>query len=279
MTETEWLTSVDPVAMLAWARGYVNVQSDYRRNAKISDRKLRLFACACCRAVWDEVACSACGGKGSGGSLLRPWDCPACDGAGCVGGLTNPRSRRAVEVAERFADGEATEEELRTARLPDSRYRVPLGTPLSLNYDLNVLAGWCADHNPIWGIGQPYGFLPAVLSPATQSALLRDVVGNPFRVLDRARAAFDSVWYRWLTDTVRILATTIYLTRRFEMLPALADALEEAGCPGEVVLPGKDTAVAFACDRRIPNPLIAHLRGPGPHARGCWVLDLLLGKE
>ncbi len=55
MTETEWLSSDDPGAMLAWANGYVNVQSDYQRNVKLSDRKLRLFAVACCRLCPDQA--------------------------------------------------------------------------------------------------------------------------------------------------------------------------------------------------------------------------------
>jgi hypothetical protein len=55
------------------------------------------------------------------------------------------------------------------------------------------------------------------------------------------------------------LAQAIYEDRAFDRLPVLADALEDAGCTN--------------------SDLLGHLRGPGPHARGCWVLDLLLGKE
>jgi hypothetical protein len=54
------------------------------------------------------------------------------------------------------------------------------------------------------------------------------------------------------------LARVIYEERRFEDLPILADALEEAGC--------------------INHTILAHLRSPGPHARGCWPVDLLLKK-
>ncbi len=98
MNESEYLTSTDPAKMLAWAQGYKDVQSDYRRNVKVSDRKLRLFAVACCRAVWDGSPCPNCLGMGKAG-----WPGCTCHGAGCVGGLTDPRSRRAVEVAELFA--------------------------------------------------------------------------------------------------------------------------------------------------------------------------------
>jgi hypothetical protein len=75
--------------------------------------------------------------------------------------------------------------------------------------------------------------------------------GNPFRPL-----AFDS---RWRTADVLGLARGIYEDRAFERLSLLADALMDAGCDSE------DT--------------LSHCRGPGPHVRGCWVVDLVLGKE
>ena len=65
-------------------------------------------------------------------------------------------------------------------------------------------------------------------------------------------------WLSWNGGTVAGLARSVYDERRFADLPILADALEEAGC---------DNA-----------ELLTHLRGPGPHVRGCWALDLLLGK-
>jgi hypothetical protein len=68
--------------------------------------------------------------------------------------------------------------------------------------------------------------------------------------------AVDSVW---LTSTVVQLARSAYDNRAFDHLPILADALEEAGCTDAAIL--------------------GHLRGPGPHARGCWVVDAFLGKE
>ena len=80
--------------------------------------------------------------------------------------------------------------------------------------------------------------------------LLRCVVGNPFRPV-----MFDP---EWRTSTVFALAEGIYAERAFDRLPILADALEEAGC---------DHA-----------EMLSHCRGPAPHARGCWVVDLVLGK-
>jgi hypothetical protein len=84
-----------------------------------------------------------------------------------------------------------------------------------------------------------------------QCNILRDIFGNPFR-----RVTLDP---RWLTSTVIDLARTIYEERVWERMPILADALMDAGCDSEEV--------------------INHCRGPGPHVRGCWVIDLLTGRE
>jgi hypothetical protein len=84
-----------------------------------------------------------------------------------------------------------------------------------------------------------------------QMTLLREIFGNPF----------DPVKLNpcWLTSTVKTLAFAIYEERSFIDLPVLADALEDASCT----------------DLKILN----HCRQPGEHVRGCWVVDLILGKE
>jgi hypothetical protein len=85
----------------------------------------------------------------------------------------------------------------------------------------------------------------------TQAALVRDIFGNPFRPV-----AADP---RWLTDTVLALAKQVYESRDFSAMPILADALQEAGCDDEQVL--------------------THCRDAKQlHARGCWVVDMLLGR-
>src|SRR5205807_20572 len=84
-----------------------------------------------------------------------------------------------------------------------------------------------------------------------QSSLLRDIFGNPF-----SPVAFDP---RWLTTDVVALARGIYEDRAFDRLPLLADALMDAGCDSDDIL--------------------SHCRSEGPHVRGCWVVDLVLGKE
>jgi hypothetical protein len=84
-----------------------------------------------------------------------------------------------------------------------------------------------------------------------QVRLQRCVFGNPFRP-----AALNP---SWLTFTVASLASQMYDTRNFSPMPILATALQEAGCEDEAVL--------------------NHCRGTGSHVRGCWVVDLILGKE
>jgi hypothetical protein len=84
-----------------------------------------------------------------------------------------------------------------------------------------------------------------------QAALLRDIFGNQYRPV-----AVDP---QWLTSDVVALAEGIYQERAFDRMPILADALQDAGCESENIL--------------------THCRQPGVHVRGCWVVDLLLGKE
>ncbi|HEY1189755.1 MAG TPA: hypothetical protein VGE74_19055 [Gemmata sp.] len=84
-----------------------------------------------------------------------------------------------------------------------------------------------------------------------QAALVRDIFGNPFRPV-----TFEPVWR---TDTAVALAKQMYDSRDFSPMPILADALQDAGCDS--------------------TDILDHCRGDGPHVRGCWVVDLVLGKE
>jgi len=86
---------------------------------------------------------------------------------------------------------------------------------------------------------------------AAQASLLRDVFGNPFRP-----AVVDPAWLAWNDGTVVKMARVIYDEKQFDDVPLLADALEEAGCADDEIL--------------------SHCHGP--HVRGCWVVDAILGK-
>jgi hypothetical protein len=82
-------------------------------------------------------------------------------------------------------------------------------------------------------------------------SIIRDIFGNPFRPITLSPS--------WLTSTVISLANQMYDTRDFSAMPILADALQDASCDNETIL--------------------THCRGPGPHVRGCFVIDLLTNRE
>lgn len=304
MKESEWLTSTDPAAMLAILAG-----EDGRGNSvtppRVSDRKLRLFACACCRAVWDRI--------------------------------TDERSRYAVEIAELMADGHTAKVEEQAAF--DESFRVIQDRP----GDAFAAAAHGCTYDDASFMGRVpqqivVGFAVKFHEAALQANLLREIVGNPFKPLSRepgwcaptdsrtanlgreigdrkASGLLESLGGKqtyhltqsMLTETVRALALTTYADRDFARLPILADALEDAGLAGSLrytcggtgthAHAGRKGEVIHGvlheidprkqhhhhdakCPRVIdPSPLLAHLRGPGPHALGCWALDLLLGKE
>ena len=89
----------------------------------------------------------------------------------------------------------------------------------------------------------------------SQCDFQRDIFGNPFRLMPE----FDPTWRSQNDWAVFKIAIAIYDDRAFNHLPLLADALEDAGCDNAEIL--------------------AHCRQPGPHVRGCWAVDLVLGKN
>jgi hypothetical protein len=227
MTEAEWLASDDPDAIAKFPFDGVG------------DRKLRLFACACCRRVWQHMTDECC--------------------------------RRAVELAEEYADGRATAEVLSSAHndallaeyaAQDVAYNAGRGTDSAESFAAEAAyhasghrafidegaaaaasaAGWddsLRSAKPGWGIER-----------RIQAHYLRDIFGNPFRPV----IANPS----WLTSTVTALARGIYADRAFDRLPILADALQDAGCDH--------------------HDILAHCRDTQlTHVRGCWVVDLVLG--
>ena len=224
MTESEWLSGTDPAVLLE------------SLDDRMSHRKLRLFACACCRRLWPL--------------------------------LTDVRYRQAVEVAERFADQQATAKDLHRARRNAEVVRAAVtpgyvGTRMSRAYALGFAVVYAARKDgelraavrSLMGdaqvaAGGEEGPGAAGHEGAAQADLLRCVVGNPFRP--------GTADPEWLTATVLSLARQVYEGRAFDVLPILADAVQDAGCDNERVL--------------------NHCRAAGVHARGCWAVDLLLAK-
>jgi hypothetical protein len=187
---------------------------------KASDRRLRLFGVACCRRIWHLLA----------------------DG----------RSRRAVEVAERYADGRASDEQLRAA----SGEAASVGVGFGIQFSPANAAHFAAHAGHAFADRCRMYAARAVADPAeaaAQASLIRCLWGSPFR-----RAAVAPSLRSCHDGTVVRLAQAIYDAGAFDRPPVLADALEEAGCTDADILD--------------------HLRGPGPHVRGCWPVDLILGK-
>lgn len=203
MTDTEWERCTDPVAMLEFLRG----------RGPVDGRKLRLFAVACLRRVWDWI---------------------------------DERGRAAITTAERYADGLAGPGELRAARLACRA----AGSQAS--WYAAASDPFIAARNAALSAQSGYAPGPArEAERATQAALLRDILGNPLR-------AAPTIARACLTADAIALAAIIAAESAFERLPLLASLLVEAGCPNQDV---QD-----------------HCRVPRPHVRGCWVLDLVLGR-
>jgi hypothetical protein len=192
------------------------------RGHRPSPRKSRLLACATCRLYWERLPHECC--------------------------------RRGVEVAERFADGEADERERQAAQAD----AVLLASTLWRNMPTREAARWAYRVADTLAVRMAFTTalfrLRSLTEPSPEEcALLRDVIGDPFRPVP-----IRPHWLTWDVGRVVALARNFYQQRRFDLLPVLSDALEDAGC---------DSA-----------DLLSHLRGPGPHVPGCWALDLLLGK-
>jgi hypothetical protein len=227
MKEGNWLAAKDPQPLLDFLRG------------RASDRKLRLFAVACCREVWDLL-----------------------DAAG----------RAALEVAERYADGEATRIQATEATAVALGAERTTGKAAKAVYwaTKNVIrdtlrnvceaaaeaaAGAAVQKAPAAGRDRGVAWEQTYIAAAARQAdLVRESFGNPFRPL-----AVDPAWLAWGGGIVGRLAQGAYEARAFDRLPVLADALEEAGCT--------DTAI------------LEHCRSGGRHVRGCWVVDALCARE
>jgi hypothetical protein len=180
---------------------------------------------------------------------------------------------QAVEVAERYADGEATAAELAAAATyvpgpPSARRTAAFACRNAAEMEAGAVMADVAAGNAAWAAGEHAtslagshlaGAAARSAAMAAQAALLRDLLGPlPFRPLPSIAAGV----LRWNGGCVATLATAIYTSREFtpERMGVLADGLEEAGCTDKDIL--------------------GHIREPGAvHVRGCHLVDLLLGKE
>jgi hypothetical protein len=197
--------------------------------SRTSDRKMRLFACACCRRFWAA--------------------------------LPDRRSRHFIETVERYADGLETDSTLDQAYFAAQEVVKETSDPVA--DALIGLIGVTATYeyqDAMRGVNAERAatFMARCSSEGiaaerlVQAEILRDVLGPlPFQPVPVNPA--------WLAPTVKDLASTIYSERTFEQMPILGVALEDAGCAHSEIL--------------------SHCRRQGPHVLGCWVVDLVLGKE
>jgi len=180
--------------------------------------------------------------------------------------LADDRSRHAIEVAEQLAEGLVNEEERQEAfrsgmDVVIEKIHQPYGIATTRAmaayrpaFRQAMSAALYAAESAASGAGRhgrPAAWGAQGRQHKEQVLLAQDIFGNPFRPVIIAPA--------WLSFTVVQLSQAIYDERAFNTMPILADALEDAGCNSFEIL--------------------THCRGSGEHARGCWVIDLLLGKE
>jgi hypothetical protein len=183
--------------------------------------------------------------------------------------LTDPRSGPAIDAAEAFADGVIDAQQLAAAHAEavqaaqevlraEAHAAASAAAAAESFHPMQAvwLAAWALVRSRVEDVSTQIVAREAAESAARKelAALLRDVAGNPFRA-----AAVEPAWTSWGDGTVKRLAEAAYGDRAFDRLPIIADALEDAGCSDPVIL--------------------THLRGTGPHVRGCWAVDLLLGRR
>lgn len=228
MTEAEWLNCTEPESMLRFLRG------------KTSDRKLRLFAVACCRRIWDL--------------------------------LEDERSRLAVETSASYVEGLASGMDLHRSQaraeavVEESWLKIQKDTDKTPNSPAEEAAA-CTAAEPllafrvtslastarVWAGRMVLEEMQAAKETEKrfQCHLIRDLFGNPFQPVPIDQN-------EWAPEVVA-LSETIYDHGSFDRLPELAQVLHETGCENANIL--------------------NHCRQPGEHVRGCWAVDLVIGKE
>lgn len=168
--------------------------------------------------------------------------------AACCRPHYGPSYESLFRVIEDFADGEITDSDLERHQFAFSKVDDALRNAGAREKDFHPLR--VANVTALMTVIGPGAERDSLAIRARQAALVRCLAGNPFRPV-----TLDS---SWRTSTVVALAQGIYDDRAFDRLPILADALQDAGCDSDDIL--------------------NHCRDTSPHARGCWVVDLVLGK-
>ncbi len=226
LTEAEWLSSDNPHELAT------------SMPQLLTERRARLFACACCRR------------------FLMPM-------------LKDPRILQALGIAEEYADGKISQVELELAsknarKAQNAQRRKSLlwaysavahvsdrwlgGNDLLLSAD-NIGEAIVADREPRIDPSKHKAAVAAERAPI--AAVFREIMGNPFRTVK-----FED---KWKDGEVVKLAEFIYEAQRFDQIPQMEILLQHAGCTDSAILD--------------------HCRQPGPHVRGCWLIDGILDRH
>ena len=166
-----------------------------------------------------------------------------------VGDLLTAGLRDVLRIVERYVDGRASTTKLANAlRKWPFTWSAPSVNPAPQSASATFAA--LMDARRLASLYQGEGDPRTRARSLYQAVMIRDIFGNPFRPV-----SFDP---SWRTGTAIRLAQVMYETRDFAAMPILSDALQDAGCEHADILD--------------------HCRGDSPHVRGCWVVDLVLGK-
>jgi hypothetical protein len=265
VTESDWLSSTDPQAMLSFLRD----------RGPVSERKLRLFAVSCCRRLhhlysdpqvvevlgFVEVALEgavepealATAQAKMGDSVEVAW-VARYDAEADANFCSHPAytlafaTEFAVYAAGRLFDDMAPSWLPRTLERGFSNAREV--HEHAVEAIVQAATARAERGTTYWASTQPFIARVRWSELYVQADMLRDIFGNPFRP-----APFSP---EWRTEAVVALARAIYEERAWDRMGVLADALEDAGCDSAEVL--------------------EHCRGGGPHVRGCWLIDEVLQK-
>lgn len=271
MNEAEWLTCTDPLEMIEFLRGNpkgedkVSWWKNRWQTEDIpagNDRRFRLFACHCCRRIWDRIP-ETCNRDAV--AAVESWLEGDTSGVALSQALTSSSSVEYKEDGSRRTEpGYWVVKYLGRGfyKMTAAASAIIVASQVLFMSDneygreaKRVFDGCFYEGNGVF-LSQffwPQPVAVAVLDEcALQTTLLRDIFGNPFRRVNTFELS-------WLTSTVLALTNGIYNDKAFNRMPILADALQDAGCDHEDIL--------------------NHCRGPGPHVRGCWVIDLLTGRK
>ncbi|MCI0701762.1 MAG: hypothetical protein L0241_11820 [Planctomycetia bacterium] len=242
MDEAQWLECQYSYRMI-WT-----LFSRSTGQGKIKDERFRRFGIACARRVLAALP----GGQSVALDNLEAWiDSPTRNGLADARKLhlstlkTHPTDAPFGALARRFA----SQAILRCARSKPTQAAMASSDAATAMVEIKAVeGGWTAKTNP----NDKKRYSSELAEIAVHAAIVRDIFGNPFRPV-----AFSS---EWRTDTAIALARQMWESREFSAMPILADALQDAGCDNEVIL--------------------NHCRDANqPHVRGCWVVDLVLGKS